>query len=161
MDAGVNEFGDLTCPSCQANIITPLSMTVLPGVGSCPLCREEFSVTEDVANKANGRTFTGDEIQTAIAKLLEDEQVMNFGGEDWAYLDNDIGSLKSAGVDLDDRDAVENKIDQWHESARRARYVWNRIQALKKLNKLDSVPPRPVLHGPTGKERFPFRHDEP
>jgi hypothetical protein len=61
-------------------------------------------------------------------------QVLNesadFTSDEYKYLDFDIGQLKSAGVDLDDEQAVINKIDKWHDSYGRAEHVAARIKAL-------------------------------
>jgi len=53
-DAKVSSLGDLICPYCGAAIITPVGYEVLPGTGTCPLCRKEFRVTEEAAKKARG-----------------------------------------------------------------------------------------------------------
>ena len=55
-EAGVNEYGDLVCPNCRANIITPYGYDVVPGIGRCSFCEREFTVTQEVADRANGRT---------------------------------------------------------------------------------------------------------
>jgi hypothetical protein len=53
--AGVSEFGDLVCPHCRAQIITPAYAMVEPGWGRCPRCRGAFSVDEYSAKCANLR----------------------------------------------------------------------------------------------------------
>jgi hypothetical protein len=52
---GVNPFGDLVCPSCGLNIITPWYFDVVPGVGKCVLCATALRVTRRIAKKANHR----------------------------------------------------------------------------------------------------------
>ncbi len=45
--ATYNKFGDIICPECSANIITPPSKRVVSGVGECPYCQGEFIVKGD------------------------------------------------------------------------------------------------------------------
>jgi len=53
--AGVNRFGDLVCPACRVQHITPAGMLVVPGTGCCALCRAAFRVPPRVARLANRR----------------------------------------------------------------------------------------------------------
>ena len=50
---GVNRLGDLVCPRCKTNIITPSCMDVIPGTGTCPVCKVEFLVLDTQADEAN------------------------------------------------------------------------------------------------------------
>ncbi len=50
---GVNRFGDLVCPTCGAQIITPLGCAVKAGWGRCPRCRHRFRVSSGAADVAN------------------------------------------------------------------------------------------------------------
>ena len=56
-NATVNERGDLVCPYCKANIITPDVMVLQEGMGQCDFCRESFWVTEEAAKLANERAI--------------------------------------------------------------------------------------------------------
>lgn len=49
----VNRFGDLVCPNCRANFITPWHCDVLAGQSRCPLCKAPFRVTTQAARRAN------------------------------------------------------------------------------------------------------------
>ncbi len=51
----INERGDLVCPHCGANIITPLGHDVQVGIGLCGICKGEFQVSEEEAKLANER----------------------------------------------------------------------------------------------------------
>lgn len=53
--AGVNRFGDLTCPACAINLITPAGMLVAPGADYCRACGAAFLVPPRVARVANRR----------------------------------------------------------------------------------------------------------
>lgn len=53
MEATINQFGDLVCPVCKANIITPAGCEVQAGEGQCVRCSSLFTVTEDTAKAAN------------------------------------------------------------------------------------------------------------
>ena len=72
--ATVNEHGDLSCPHCPAEIITPddfvvgQKMEVISGVAVCDLCKKEFRVTSAVAFLANERAKTKAERQKEGAK---------------------------------------------------------------------------------------------
>jgi hypothetical protein len=44
--ARITERGDVECPSCKCNIGTPSGYDLVPGVGQCPFCRQEFRITE-------------------------------------------------------------------------------------------------------------------
>ena len=50
--ATLNEFGDLVCPHCRVNIITPAGYRVVCGVAACLRCRRSFEVTEGIAHQA-------------------------------------------------------------------------------------------------------------
>ena len=41
--------GDVVCPHCTVQIITPEGMQLVSGVSACPRCRKSFGVTEGVA----------------------------------------------------------------------------------------------------------------
>ncbi|MBM4025634.1 MAG: hypothetical protein FJ280_09535 [Planctomycetes bacterium] len=58
--AGVNRFGDLVCPACRVQHITPAGMLVVPGTGCCALCRAAFRVPPRVARVANRRQAQAD-----------------------------------------------------------------------------------------------------
>ena len=58
-NAKVSDLGDLICPYCGAAIITPTGYEVRSGVGTCPLCRKEFRVTEEIAEEANRKGKDG------------------------------------------------------------------------------------------------------
>jgi hypothetical protein len=49
----VSPWGDLVCPACGTNIMTPDGMELVAGPGTCPRCRQPFAVSEKVAAKAN------------------------------------------------------------------------------------------------------------
>ncbi|MHC4389218.1 MAG: hypothetical protein ACYS8I_07170 [Planctomycetota bacterium] len=49
----VNRWGDIICPNCSCNIITPAGCQVVPGVGRCPLCRHKFTLDALLARRAN------------------------------------------------------------------------------------------------------------
>lgn len=51
--AEVGEYGDLRCPNCRANILTPPGMQTKPGIGKCSNCKNEFHVTRKIADLAN------------------------------------------------------------------------------------------------------------
>lgn len=53
--ADVNQYGDLVCPHCKTNIMTPALFEVIPGIGKCEICGRDFEVTDDVALEANSR----------------------------------------------------------------------------------------------------------
>jgi hypothetical protein len=53
LTAYVNRFGDLVCPYCETNIITPAFCRVVAGRGRCPRCHQVFRVTADAAEYAN------------------------------------------------------------------------------------------------------------
>lgn len=48
----VNEFGDVVCPHCRVNIITPSGKKLVCGVALCLRCRKSFEVTKDIADEA-------------------------------------------------------------------------------------------------------------
>jgi hypothetical protein len=49
----VNNKGDLICPWCFAQHITPSGMIVVPGALECQLCKKKSTVDEATAQKAN------------------------------------------------------------------------------------------------------------
>jgi DNA-directed RNA polymerase subunit RPC12/RpoP len=51
--AKVNEYGDLVCPNCTANILTPPNLKLKSGIGKCSRCSQEYRVTQEVADLAN------------------------------------------------------------------------------------------------------------
>lgn len=53
LEAKVNEIGDLVCPNCTANILTPPTKKIEPGIGKCSRCSKEFKITREVANLGN------------------------------------------------------------------------------------------------------------
>ena len=53
--ATVNDFGDLVCPACRLNVMTPAGAIVQAGLGRCPRCAEPFVVTRAIAQLANDR----------------------------------------------------------------------------------------------------------
>jgi hypothetical protein len=53
--ARVNRFGDLVCPHCGVNSVTPLEAIVITGVTRCPACRRRLGVPTRVARLANRR----------------------------------------------------------------------------------------------------------
>ena len=60
-----NEWGDLVCPHCRANIVTPvddrgISATVSAGEMNCPLCKRVSKVTDETAQKVNRLTKSMD-----------------------------------------------------------------------------------------------------
>jgi hypothetical protein len=48
-----NLFGDIVCPECGTQIITPPQCQVRPGWGRCPTCKKPFKVTRLVACYCN------------------------------------------------------------------------------------------------------------
>ena len=55
LGCAVSDFGDLVCPHCTCQIITPPYAMVKPGWGRCPWCHGRFSVDERQAKCANLR----------------------------------------------------------------------------------------------------------
>ncbi len=51
-----NLFGDLVCPECGTQIVTPPGFAILPGWGRCPRCTKPFRVTGSVARYCNQRS---------------------------------------------------------------------------------------------------------
>lgn len=51
--AKVNEFGDIVCPNCTANILTPTRLKLKIGIGKCSRCSQEYKITQEVANLGN------------------------------------------------------------------------------------------------------------
>ncbi len=60
LEATVSSSGDLVCPYCATNTITPPGYLIQPGKGKCDLCNEEFSVTAGAAELANQRAANQD-----------------------------------------------------------------------------------------------------
>lgn len=52
-EPSVNVYGDLICPKCKINIITPAGATVMAGIGHCPMCHIAFEVSEKQTKLAN------------------------------------------------------------------------------------------------------------
>lgn len=50
--ATLNEFGDVVCPHCRVNIITPAGYKLVCGVAACLRCRQSFEVSEAIAEEA-------------------------------------------------------------------------------------------------------------
>ncbi len=42
--ATLNKFGDVICPNCSANHITPKDRKLKDGIGQCGVCGVEFRV---------------------------------------------------------------------------------------------------------------------
>jgi hypothetical protein len=53
--AKINEWGDVECPTCGCEILTPPGYDLVPGVGQCPFCQNEFRITELESFLANVR----------------------------------------------------------------------------------------------------------
>jgi len=51
--ANIGPYGDLICPSCEANILTPPGLRLRSGKGKCSNCKLIFIVTQEIADKAN------------------------------------------------------------------------------------------------------------
>lgn len=51
--ATLNKFGDIRCPQddCNANVITPLNVYHVPGIGICDCCGREFELTQEEINE--------------------------------------------------------------------------------------------------------------
>lgn len=56
MNATTNEYGDVVCPHCSANIITPLNCKLQAGDTECPFCHDTFHLDATTANKGNRAT---------------------------------------------------------------------------------------------------------
>jgi len=39
-----NEFGDVICPHCHANLMTPDGCDLITGEADCPMCGKRFRV---------------------------------------------------------------------------------------------------------------------
>ena len=48
----LNEFGDIACPHCGINIITPAEMELVPGVAVCVGCGKSFDGTRIIPDEA-------------------------------------------------------------------------------------------------------------
>ncbi len=53
--ARLNAFGDVICPSCGAQLITPPGHYVRSGPARCPICSAGFRVATGTARAANRR----------------------------------------------------------------------------------------------------------
>lgn len=51
--ATLNKYGDILCPFCGLNIITPYGAILAPGIGKCPICGRHFEVTEKLTEQTN------------------------------------------------------------------------------------------------------------
>ncbi|MBP7053830.1 MAG: hypothetical protein KBE65_22690 [Phycisphaerae bacterium] len=51
----LNVFGDLVCPSCGAQLLTPPGHYVRSGPARCSICSAEFRVATATARVANRR----------------------------------------------------------------------------------------------------------
>ncbi len=52
----LNAFGDLICPACGAQLLTPPGHYVRSGSARCAICSTPFRVTTTTARAANRRT---------------------------------------------------------------------------------------------------------
>ena len=52
-NCGVNNDGDIICPSCNCIIVTCDDYFLVPGTGRCPRCKNSFKLTRDVAQTGN------------------------------------------------------------------------------------------------------------
>jgi hypothetical protein len=53
--AGTNLFGDIVCPHCGLNMVTPAGMVVTSGCAPCLRCGRLFTVSASLAAAANAR----------------------------------------------------------------------------------------------------------
>jgi hypothetical protein len=53
--AEVTPYGDLVCPSCSCQIVTPERFVLKEGRGWCPLCKKEFLLGKETAELANSK----------------------------------------------------------------------------------------------------------
>ena len=53
--AGTNLFGDIVCPCCGLNMMTPAGMVVTSGCAPCLRCGRLFTVSTSLAAEANAR----------------------------------------------------------------------------------------------------------
>jgi Zn-finger nucleic acid-binding protein len=51
--AGKNLFGDIVCPYCGINLMTPTGYEIRAGDAICPRCRGLLTVSESLAAEAN------------------------------------------------------------------------------------------------------------
>lgn len=51
----MNPCGDLVCPACGANLITPPGHTLVAGRATCLMCSHPFEVSRRAAKLANER----------------------------------------------------------------------------------------------------------
>ena len=49
----VNCFGDVICPTCTAQLITPASRVLRAGFGSCSICGSSFRVAGRASRRAD------------------------------------------------------------------------------------------------------------
>jgi len=49
----INKYGDIVCPNCSLNIITPVGAILKEGRAKCPKCNNQFKVTKPLAELAN------------------------------------------------------------------------------------------------------------
>ena len=52
-EAKINEYGDVVCPNCKANILTPPKMQLKAGNGKCSRCSYVYEVSQEVADLGN------------------------------------------------------------------------------------------------------------
>lgn len=91
-------------------------------------------------------------IQMSKYEGADINESVDFASDEFKFLDWDIGELKGAGVDLDNEQAVINKIDAWHESYTRGVHVARRIKALGKERVADIPVQKP--HTPLRGNRY-------
>ena len=59
--ADINKFGDIICPHCQLQMITPAGMYIKQGQGKCISCGKNFTVSEEKAKLAQERSASKDD----------------------------------------------------------------------------------------------------
>ncbi len=69
----VNVYGDLVCPSCGAQLVTPTGHYVRSGSAQCSLCGASFRVTTRTARAANRRA-------EALAARIAMEELIHASG---------------------------------------------------------------------------------
>ena len=60
LDCLLNAYGDLVCPHCRVQWVTPPWLYVKPGYGRCSGCHAVFRVTAATAAEANRRAEAAD-----------------------------------------------------------------------------------------------------
>lgn len=60
LDCLLNAYGDLVCPHCRVQWVTPPWLYVRPGYGRCSGCHGIFRVTSATAAEANRRAEAAD-----------------------------------------------------------------------------------------------------